>query len=171
MDISGRLIKVREDKNYTVEALAKELSVDVDQVNNWEKGVSTPNADMLIRLSKLYSMSIDEILYSENEIPEYNVNKAVYYNYEEAMKNKNKIAKQAKMAKQGKASMILFPALLLIVYLGLGFFTGLWHPGWIILLAIPAYYIFVFLLNKLGDNVDDAVDEFITTNEAEKKNK
>lgn len=27
-----------------------------------------------------------------------------------------------------------------ILYLGLGFAFGLWHPGWILFLTIPAYY-------------------------------
>lgn len=34
----------------------------------------------------------------------------------------------------------VFPLALVIVYLCLGFFWDLWHPGWIIFLLIPAYY-------------------------------
>ena len=33
-----------------------------------------------------------------------------------------------------------FPIFVAILYLGLGFAFGLWHPGWILFLTIPAYY-------------------------------
>lgn len=33
-----------------------------------------------------------------------------------------------------------YPLLCVVVYLFLGFFMGLWHPGWIIFLTIPFYY-------------------------------
>jgi len=33
-----------------------------------------------------------------------------------------------------------FPVLVVAAYLGLGFVWDLWHPGWLIFLAIPMYY-------------------------------
>ena len=33
-----------------------------------------------------------------------------------------------------------FPTVVIIVYLCLGFFLHLWHPGWLIFLLIPLYY-------------------------------
>lgn len=33
-----------------------------------------------------------------------------------------------------------YPLLVVLVYLFLGFFFGLWHPGWVLFLTIPFYY-------------------------------
>ena len=33
-----------------------------------------------------------------------------------------------------------FPVLVMLVYLLLGIFKGLWHPGWLLFLAVPVYY-------------------------------
>lgn len=34
-----------------------------------------------------------------------------------------------------------YPLLVSLLYLGLGFFFQLWHPGWIIFLTIPLFYL------------------------------
>lgn len=33
-----------------------------------------------------------------------------------------------------------FPTIVIILYLCMGFFLNLWHPGWLIFLLIPLYY-------------------------------
>ena len=33
-----------------------------------------------------------------------------------------------------------FPSIVILLYLGMGFFLNLWHPGWLIFLLIPLYY-------------------------------
>ncbi|WP_206214115.1 helix-turn-helix domain-containing protein [Adlercreutzia sp. ZJ154] len=39
-----------------------------------------------------------------------------------------------------------YPLLCIVIYLFLGFFCGLWHPGWIVFLTIPFYYWVVSLI-------------------------
>lgn len=36
--------------------------------------------------------------------------------------------------------IVPYPVITVLVFLILGFGWGLWHPGWVVLLAIPAYY-------------------------------
>ena len=169
MDISRRLVEIRDNKEYSLEKLSEEMGVSKDIIASWEDGSKNPDIDSLMKLSKVYGMSIDEILSGGSNAPEYNESKAVYYNQSDIDEKKRKVARQASMAASGKLSLILFPILLMVVYVCLGAFMDLWHPGWIVLLAIPVYYLLVFLLNKLGDNVESAVDEFVKTNEAEKE--
>lgn len=33
-----------------------------------------------------------------------------------------------------------FPSIVIVLYLCMGFFLNLWHPGWLIFLLIPLYY-------------------------------
>lgn len=33
-----------------------------------------------------------------------------------------------------------FPTIIIVLYLCMGFFLNLWHPGWLIFLLIPLYY-------------------------------
>lgn len=168
MDIAKRLKNLREEKGYSLEELAQNIERDVALVKDWEDGKSSPNAECLIELGKVYGLSLDELIFSGSETPVYNEQKAVFSSH----KVEDQVSKKdATMAKSGRSSMILFPILMIVVYLCLGLFMNLWHPGWIVLVAIPVYYILVFLLNKLGDNVDKAVDDYIETNEADKNSK
>jgi hypothetical protein len=36
-----------------------------------------------------------------------------------------------------------FPVLIMMIYLLLGIFKSLWHPGWLLFLTVPVYYAIV----------------------------
>jgi transcriptional regulator with XRE-family HTH domain len=54
------------------------------------------------------------------------------------------------MAKNAKKKLNLFPLALICtaIYLILGFYYNLWHPGWIVFLSIPLYHSFVHAIHK-----------------------
>lgn len=60
--IADNLVKLRQAKNWTQEDLANKLHVSRQAISKWETGLSVPNIDALLELSKLYNMSINEIL-------------------------------------------------------------------------------------------------------------
>jgi len=54
--------QARESKNMTQEQLARELDISRSTVAMWETQKITPRASMLLRLSKLFDCSIDELI-------------------------------------------------------------------------------------------------------------
>ena len=48
--------------NMSQESLAENLNVSRQAVSNWENGKTQPDADMLIRISSLFQVSLDEII-------------------------------------------------------------------------------------------------------------
>lgn len=43
--------------------------------------------------------------------------------------------------KRREQSDAVYPIKIVALYLALGFFFGLWHPGWLLFLTIPLHYI------------------------------
>ena len=54
---------------------------------------------------------------------------------------------RAKGFKQ-KANQFPYPILCVIFYLSIGFDYGLWHPGWMLFLTIPIYYMLVNMVKS-----------------------
>lgn len=65
--ISKYLQALRKENNLTQEALAKELNITRQAVPKWETGNTLPDIESLLLLSKLYKVSINDIL--EPRIP------------------------------------------------------------------------------------------------------
>jgi len=42
--------------------VAKELRIDRSTVTKWERGISKPRADALIKLARLFGCTVDELL-------------------------------------------------------------------------------------------------------------
>lgn len=60
--LSENLISFRKSKGMTQEELAVRLNVVRQTVSKWEKGLSVPEADMLIRIAELLEVSVSELL-------------------------------------------------------------------------------------------------------------
>lgn len=60
--IGGFLAELRHEKALTQEELGEKLGVTNKTVSRWEKGNYMPPAEMLLALSELYDVSINEIL-------------------------------------------------------------------------------------------------------------
>lgn len=54
--------KMRVQRNMTQEELGEKLGVSRSTVTQWELGVNKPRADMLVKLSRLFNCSIDDLL-------------------------------------------------------------------------------------------------------------
>ncbi len=170
--VATRLKEVREEKNFTIEAVAEKSGIAIEELQAFEEGSKLPDAGALMQLSKAYEMSIDRILYSGSEMPKYDESKAVYANVKPAVEDADGTDKKADATSaSGKKASILthlvFPVLCVIIYIFLGVAGGFWHPGWMIFLGIPLYYALVFITSKIGKNVDKAVKEYM--DEEEKK--
>lgn len=60
--VSKYLQILRKSHNYTQEELAKRLAVSRQAVSKWETGTTIPDLGVLLKLSKLYGLTINEIL-------------------------------------------------------------------------------------------------------------
>ena len=53
---------LRKSHNYTQEELAGRLDISRQAVSKWETGITMPDLDTLLKISKLYHITINEIL-------------------------------------------------------------------------------------------------------------
>lgn len=52
----------RNKKGLTQEEIAKSLKVTRQTISKWEKGISVPDADMLVKISDLLGVSVSELM-------------------------------------------------------------------------------------------------------------
>ena len=236
IEIADRLIKLRKKNGYSQEELADKLGLSRQAVSKWERAEASPDTDNLICLAKLYGVSLDELLSTDEDV-ETIVNEQV--KQEEPKKDNDssitledddgskvvikgkhidcfdKDGKHIVKKKKDKFLLILdcidgaLTGLALITYIVLGAVLGmwanawifffvpeiicsiiraihkknannvnmafiacfvyffvnlfipglgsnLWHPLWVVFLAIPAYHIVVGSINKaIGKSDDD----------------
>ena len=60
--MQNNLIRLRKEAGLSQEELADKLAVSRQAVSKWERGEALPDTDNLIRLARLYNVSIDEIV-------------------------------------------------------------------------------------------------------------
>ena len=67
IEIANRLVRLRKEKNLSQEALANELGISRQAVSKWERAEASPDTDNLILLAKLYGMSLDDLLKTDQK--------------------------------------------------------------------------------------------------------
>lgn len=60
--ISKYLQFLRKSHNYTQEDLARRLDISRQAVSKWETGTAVPDLEVLLKISKLYGVTINDIL-------------------------------------------------------------------------------------------------------------
>lgn len=136
IEIATRLQKLRKEKGYSQEQLAEELGISRQAVSKWERAESSPDTDNLICLAKLYGISLDELLSTDDSIQtikeEQIVNDKIAYDEmnEEALnvKPKSKVVEIV----NGITALVIS-----IIYFVISAIWGIWHPAWILFMFIP----------------------------------
>ncbi len=67
IEIANRLVELRRNRGLSQEELAEKLGISRQAVSKWERAESSPDIDNIIMLSRLYGVSVDELLCNENE--------------------------------------------------------------------------------------------------------
>jgi len=170
IDIANRLYEYRKQNNLSQEELAQRIGVSRQAVSKWERAESSPDTDNLIELAKLYGVSLDDLLFTAEptkkessdsndeeekwENPEYvsvglsgihviDGSDEVHVSWKDGIqvKSNGEFEFDSHGMSIGEKLMYNLPVpILAIVYLIMGFVWDLWHPGWIIFLAILVYY-------------------------------
>lgn len=169
IEIANRLVQLRKQHGYSQEELAAKLGLSRQAVSKWERAEASPDTDNLIMLSRVYGVSLDELLKTDEPIPEpepdkgvkvtingkplrFNKDDGFFFSYGDDDENCGGSTVDADSHVTARGNLVIepneksvwqefpFPIFVTILYLGLGFAFGLWHPGWILFLTIPAYY-------------------------------
>ena len=65
--ISSRIKELRQDKGITQSELADALVVSFQAVSNWERGITPPDVENLIRLAAYFGVLVDDLLRPKND--------------------------------------------------------------------------------------------------------
>ena len=79
----NRLKVVLAEKNMTNKRLAELVGKDPAMVSKWVTNVAQPNVEMLILISKLLEVSVDDLLWTEQNVTKMNTRLflAAYYRF------------------------------------------------------------------------------------------
>lgn len=69
MLLNEKITIVRKMNNLTQEAFAEELGVSRQAVSKWESGMSIPDVQMLLKIADLYSLTLDQLVRDDFELP------------------------------------------------------------------------------------------------------
>lgn len=84
MNIGSRIQRLRKENNMTQENLADYLQISRQSISKWEANLSYPETEKLIKLAKLFNVSVDYLLTGNTETK-------LIKNYHYEYKSKKKI--------------------------------------------------------------------------------
>src|SRR5690554_80976 len=159
IEITNKLVKLRKKHNLSQEELANKLGLSRQAISKWERAESSPDTDNLITLAKLYNISLDELLLTndDNRIDAYDYgdidNSTDTYDYENIDNVKIYNYKGSKTVKifrkkKGFWALFPFPLLVTILFFALGFIFDEWDSAWVLFITIPLYYSLVRAIEK-----------------------
>ena len=67
MNLGENIYKFRTDANMSQTDLANALEVSRQSVSKWENNSAVPDLDRLIKMSKLFDVTLDELVYGKKE--------------------------------------------------------------------------------------------------------
>ena len=68
IEIANRLVELRKKNGLSQEELAEKLGLSRQAVSKWERAEASPDTDNLICLAKLYGVSLDELLRTDQPL-------------------------------------------------------------------------------------------------------
>lgn len=67
--LGQRIAAYRKQANLTQEELARQLNVSAQAVSKWENDISIPDLTLIIELSNLFSISVDQLVKEQSTLP------------------------------------------------------------------------------------------------------
>lgn len=71
LDIGSKIIELRKAQNWSQEDLAKKINSSRVMVGNYERNTNTPSIDILLKIAKVFDVSIDYLI-GEGKVSSYN---------------------------------------------------------------------------------------------------
>ena len=147
------LKKLRTENDLSQEKLGEKLGLSRQSISKWEQGNAVPDIENIMKLAKLYNVSVDSILNGEEDkkeeilkeenAPEKSIEPPAYIHEE-------KVPQKKKQKVHHTWVFYSYPVLMAILYalLGVLFSPKGWYMGWIVFLTIPLFYTGVLAYNK-----------------------
>ena len=135
LQIANRLLQLRKERGLSQEELADQLGISRQAVSKWERAEASPDTDNLICLAKLYNVSLDYLLQTEDSSETIKTEQIKKEDVETVVEEDE----DAKKPKVLNMLTGLIPVLITITYFILGGVFNLWHPGWLVFLFIPVF--------------------------------
>lgn len=150
------LYELRKEKGMTQAQLAEVLGVTNKAVSKWETGEAMPETGLLLKISRQFGVSVDELLdgkraEDKNNCEEERRDDGSDTNCDEIKKNLFTRGKDEEKTYLDKVSGAVCTALFLLgvaAYLVIGGVYGLWHPYWVI---VPVSALFCGIVGILFD--------------------
>ena len=67
MPFAQKLIKMRKEKGFTQQEMAKKAGIGIAQIRRYEKGKSSPTLEVIKNIAKTFEVSTDELIFDEGE--------------------------------------------------------------------------------------------------------
>lgn len=151
--LGSKLYELRKKSGLSQEAFAEKLGVSRQAVSKWECGASLPDTDNLITISKLYGVSLDELIGNdpvpaqeqtadtdevsepqyEDEDEKEEAEAEAYYSNDGTPADKKRKTLRALHA-------LPYPIFVTVVFLLWGFIFDGWIVAWTLFITIPVYY-------------------------------
>ena len=133
--LAKNLVKLRKASNMTQSELDEKLSYSDKAVSKWERGESLPDIEILYEISKLYNVTIDELLSEE-----------VKFNHTKKLKTKMRFIISL-------ISSLLVWLIATIVFVFLVWLNPDKERQWLVFIyAIPVSSIVVLVFNSIWGN-------------------
>lgn len=68
MEIGKKIKEQREQKNWSQDDLAEILNISRQSISKWELNKVYPSIDMLIKMSDLFDISLDELIKGDKQL-------------------------------------------------------------------------------------------------------
>lgn len=82
MEFSNKLMELRKEKGWSQEELGNRINVSRQTVSKWELGQTTPEMNKLIEISRLFQITVDELIGANSEYgPQTQKSKRPHYEY------------------------------------------------------------------------------------------
>ena len=124
---SDNLKRIRKEKEFSQEQLAVKLNVVRQTVSKWEKGLSVPDADLLMKLAEVLDVTVDDLLGKKIDIAD-DENKTDKLSLELAKLNERLDIYENKLSKLKKKIIIGVCIALGILFIGAIYAT--WNDMW-----------------------------------------
>jgi len=123
--LSENLKVLRKQKGFSQEELAVRVNVVRQTISKWEKGLSVPDADTVMKLAEVFGVSVNELLGEEIAVEENGLEVA-----EQLSKLNALLAIQMQQRQQFKRTMIkVLGVIVMILFIAAIYprWTEMWH--------------------------------------------
>ena len=137
--VAAQLCRLRKEHGFSQDELAQRLGVSRQAISKWEQGRALPDTAHLLDLARLYGCTLDELIQPAQAAASSMAGDAIPAEGSAGEGSRSEAAVPAAPARFRQN--VPYPVLVTAAYLVLGFAWDLWHPGWIIFLTIPLFYL------------------------------